>query len=128
MNDARVWILTLATVSFFAGIAGGMMISKQGMEQNSGPMADYGQRFVERFELDPQRARLLRRILHVYEQEVAQVEHEHLAAYRSAMEPDLNELGSRYGHLVRDKVLPASKRPLFDQLSVGLPFTRASTH
>ncbi len=126
MNDARSWILALALVSFFAGLAAGVMLSTQDAARR-GPLADYERQLLETFDLGPERARALRTILRAYEHEIARIEGEHLAAYRTAIEPDLDRLGIAYDTHIRDQVLPPSQRALFDDLSRGLPFTQSGT-
>lgn len=126
MNDTRLWVLILALVSFFAGVAGGVTFAT-GAAEERGPLADYERQLLATFDLTPERTRALRTVLRVYRREIDRIEREHLAAYRTAIEPDLAALGIVYNGHIRDQVLPRSERVLFDDLSRGSPFTQTGT-
>ena len=121
MKDVRAWILILAVVCFVAGAVAVRMVTERSLAigPERGAMAQYEAHLVDRFGLDPERERYLRGILQSYELEVQRIKDEHVAAYRSAIEPDLRRLGIEYNALIRDKVLPPSQREAFDRLAAG---------
>ncbi|MCP3919508.1 MAG: hypothetical protein GY711_28555 [bacterium] len=123
MNDLRLWILTLATVSFFAGVAGGVIVSQGSEPAEQAPFADFERRFAREFGISGKRLEHLRTILTNYQRQVKQVEERHLAATYRDMDDDLNRLGILYGHRIRDKVLSKpDQRVRYDELVAGLPF------
>lgn len=121
MNSVRLWITVLALVSFLAGSAAGKILTERSAARDAerGALADYEELLVARFELSPQRRRLLRVLLDHYDQEVTRIQNDHLSSYRSAIEPDLRRLGVEYNQYIRDKVLPPGERPAFDALARG---------
>ena len=116
MNDLRAWILILALVSFLAGGAAGFVIGRDGVAAPvvPGPFADYEARFSQTFELNDEQRGLFRDVLAHYQADIDAVRARQEARSASAMEPELRELGIRYRTLIRDRVLPDNKRPLFD--------------
>lgn len=121
MKDIRSWILILALVCFVAGGVAGRIVTERSLagDPGRGALSQYESLLVGEFELDPERSRYLHGILESYELEVERIKDEHVAAYRSAIEPDLRRLGIEYNTLIRDKVLPPSQRPEFDRLAAG---------
>lgn len=118
MSDPRPWILILALVSFLAGGSAGFVMGRSGAETSGdpGPFADYEARFSASFDLNDEQRRLFRAVLDHYQADLDAVRERHEARSASAMEPELRELGIRYRTLIRDRVLPDNKRPLFDAL------------
>lgn len=123
MNDARLWALLLTLVSGLAGVAGGMLLADQmrAPAVDTGPFGDYERLLVDEFDLDSVRSRHLSDLLRNYRRDIVEVEQRHLSTYRSALEPELARLGQRYHDLIRNHVLPANRRPRFDELAAGLP-------
>lgn len=121
MKDVRTWVLILALVCFVAGSVAGRIVTERSLstEPERGALTQYEALLVSEFDLDPDRSRHLHGILQSYEVEVERIKDEHVAAYRSAIEPDLRRLGIEYNALIRDKVLPPAQRPAFDRLAAG---------
>ena len=119
MNSVRVWIVVLMLVSFLAGTAAGKILTdrERAGEAERGALSDYESLFASEFELSDERKRLLRVLLQHYDQELLRVRNEHLAVYRSAIEPDLRRLGLEYNQYIRDKVLPPRERQRFAELA-----------
>lgn len=118
MNDPRPWILILALVSLLVGGAAGFALGRGGVEASGapGPFADDEARLSAAFELNDEQRVLFRKVLDHYQADLDAVRERHEARSASAMEPELRELGIRYRTLIRDRVLPDNKRPLFDAL------------
>ncbi len=123
MNDLRLWSLVLALVSGCAGLAGGLLLAErtQTPAAEAGSFGDYERLLVAEFELDERRSRALAELLRHYRRDIEEVERRHLATYRSALEPELTRLGQRYANLIRNHVLPESRRERYDELAAGLP-------
>lgn len=118
MSDPRAWIVILALVSFLAGGSAGFVMGRSGAEATGapGPFADDEARLSAAFDLNDEQRRLFRAVLDHYQADLDAVRERHEARSASAMEPELRELGIRYRTLIRDRVLPDNKRPLFDAL------------
>ncbi len=121
MKDLRVWLAILVLVSFLGGVSAGRMTSPRATELDRGPLADYEALLAARFELSAERRRYLRVILEEYQLEVQRLENEHLASWRSSMEPQLRRLGAEYNTYVRDRVLPPERRTEFDAQAQLVP-------
>ncbi len=123
MSDLRIWILTLATVTFFAGVATGVIVVQASEPVDEAPFADFERRFATEFGIEGKRLDHLRTILGNYQSEVNRVEAGHLAATYRDMEPELNRLGILYGQRIRDKVLyKPAQRARYDELVAGVSF------
>jgi hypothetical protein len=83
----------------------------------SGSLGDYERALVERFDLDPQRQRLLVGLLEHYNLEVEEIQNRHTALVRREMEPELRRAGLEYRTLLRDRLLPPAQRAEFDRLT-----------
>jgi hypothetical protein len=121
VNSIRLWIVVLGFLCFMAGTATGRILARsaEGSATEVGALRDSERLLASRFQLTPERARLLRGILEHYRREVESIKVNHTAAYRSAIEPELRSLGSKYNRYLRDQVLPPSERAKFDELSRG---------
>ena len=117
MNGVRFWIATLALTTFLAGLAGGVLIGLeiQPPPPDRGPFADYEALLVDEFDLEPRRAELLHEVMNEYHRRIENVKARNVAA----LEPDLVRLGLTFRGIVRDDVLPASKRDEFERLAQG---------
>ena len=82
MSDLRIWILTLAAVTFFAGVATGVIVVQASEPAEEAPFADFERRFADEFGIEGRRLDHLRTILANYQREVKRVEAGHLAAIR----------------------------------------------
>lgn len=118
VSDPRAWIVVLALVSFLAGGAAGFVVGKGEAPRAAEPwpFADYEARLSTTLDLNDDQRRLFRAVLEHYEADLDRVREHHEARSASAMEPELRDLGIRYRSLIRDRVLPENKRPLFDAL------------
>ena len=125
MNSLRLWAVILTLVAFIAGGATGWLLAAGGNRPlpARGPFSDYQQKLVETFQLSDARAQLLRVVLANYEKDIAEIKDRHMADITSGMEPELSEKGRYYGDLIHDKVLPENRRPEFEALSLGTPWT-----
>lgn len=121
MTNLRFWVLLLALTSFAIGLAGGtgIAVSLQRPAPDAGPFADYERKLVDTFDLSPERAHLLRVILANYDHEIEEIKDSHMAAYTSAMEPELLECGRKYRNLILNRVVPESQRPEIERLALG---------
>lgn len=121
MTNLRFWVLVLVFTSFAIGLASGAGVAMllQRPAPDAGPFADYERRLVERFQLPPERARLLRVILASYNQEIEEIKDRHMADYTSAMEPELMKKGREYRDLILNRVIPQSQRPELEQIALG---------
>ncbi len=118
-GSLRLWIVLLAATSFLAGTAGGVVL---GMELANDPpergsFADYETLLLSEFELSPDRARGLRRVLDQYQRQIENLKNRNAAA----LEPELARLGLTFRGVVRDTVLPADERQRFERLAAGFP-------
>ena len=122
MSRLRVWIGLLALVSFTAGIASGMMLSaRTAPPLRWGRLADYESMLLERFDLSGERARCLRVLLQAYEREVERTHSQRFAEYMALHGPDLSPKAQEYESLIREKVLPPSRRDEFARLCAPIP-------
>jgi uncharacterized membrane protein len=122
VRNLRFWVLVLVFTSFAIGLASGagvaMLVQKPAPD--AGPFADYERRLVERFQLPPERARLLRVVLASYNQEIEEIKDRHMADYTSAMEPELMKTGRQYRDLILNRVIPHSQRSELEQIALGV--------
>ena len=126
MNGLRAWIILLALMSFTAGVAGGMMLTARGTPPPRwGPLAEYEARLVECFDLSPERARYLRVLLQSYERELDRLGSRHrFTEYQATLQPEFEMKSREFEHLIRDKVLPPSRRAEYAELCAPIPFPR----
>lgn len=126
MRNLRFWVLVLVFTSFAVGLASGTGIATllQRRAPDAGPFADYERALVERFELSPERARLLRVVLASYNQEIEEIKDRHMADYTSAMEPELLQTGRKYRDLILNRVIPQSQRTQLEEIALGAVPTR----
>lgn len=113
----KIWILVLVLTTFLAGLAGGVLLGfKIGPESvERGPFADYEEHLRRRFDLSPERMRGLHAVLDQYQRQIENLKNRNAAV----LEPELARLGLTYRTLVRDTVLPPSRRAEFEALSAG---------
>ena len=127
MKYARLWIVTLAGVSFLAGVAAGMLgVHAGASDLDRGRFAAYGDRIIDEFDLSSERAGHLRVILRGFDSKIRKIERGHRAEYYAALESDLRPIGIEYNRYVRDKVLPPGQRANFDALARGPRFMAAA--
>lgn len=114
----RLWLLLLTAVAFLAGFGSGMYASERThrASQLDGAFGDYERAFVQEFNLDPERQRLLARLLDHYNSEAEAIRDRYAAENHMEMEPELARAGLEYRALLRDRLLPESERPKFDRL------------
>lgn len=125
MDSLRVWVVVLALVSFSAGGVGGQLLARQGAPAyaDTGHFSTYRNQFVERFDLSPERERLLGELLANYEKEYEDIRQRALERSMADMEPELVSLGNRYSGIIRNNVLPPSQRALFVDHALAQPWT-----
>ncbi|MFN0242667.1 MAG: hypothetical protein ACKVWV_07215 [Planctomycetota bacterium] len=123
MTNLRLWVLVLALVSFGVGLASGTWFAASLLRPtpDRGPFDDYEARLVAEFQLSPERAQLLHVVLANYHKEIEEIKDRHMAAYTSAMEPELAERGRYYRGLIQTRVLPQDQRAKFERLAQGIP-------
>lgn len=120
MSRIQLWTLLLAVTCFGAGLAAGRILSV-GDPPEDGVLAYDEALFIERFDLGPERQRHLRTILHNYQLQVDRIHDRHRSKYMTAIEDELAYEGNKYNDILRNRVLPASKRSEYEQLlSAGL--------
>lgn len=121
MSNLRFWVLLLALTSFAIGLAAGtgIAVGLQRPAPVAGPFADYERKLVGTLDLSPERARLLRVILASYDRAIEEIKDQHMAAYTSAMEPELVEKGRYYQDLILNRVVPESQRPELQRLALA---------
>ncbi|HIG11731.1 MAG: hypothetical protein ABGY71_13025 [bacterium] len=115
----RAWILILALVCFLAGLAAGLAGAEFHAERAPARSAfgAYELGLVERFDLDPERQRLLVGLVDHYNLEIEEIRNRHTAEFQREMEPELRRIGLEYRTLLRDRLLPPAKRAEFDRLT-----------
>jgi hypothetical protein len=125
VNNLRLWIAILALSAFGAGLAAGILVGPRlrPSTAEAGPFEHYQRRFAERFELSPERERLLAELLANYHREIQSLQEERLARSMSELEPELSELGLTYRERIRNSVLPPDRRPEYDRLAAGSDWT-----
>ena len=79
-------------------------------------MGDYERAFIDQFELDPERQRLLAGLLDHYNREIEEIRNRYAAENHREMEADLRRAGLEYRELLRQRLLPEQQRPKFDRL------------
>jgi len=119
VNDLRVWIGILALTAFAAGAGVGVWATARTFEAEtpSGPFADYEALLCQRFELPPERKKLLHSVLDAYRRDMDEIRGRGEAESMKAMEPELRERGRYYRNLIQDKVLPENQRADFERLA-----------
>ncbi|MBI5362164.1 MAG: hypothetical protein HZA53_03230 [Planctomycetes bacterium] len=119
MKDLRIWALILALTAFAAGIGVGVWAAARRFhpETADGPFSDYEAMLARRFDLAPERRRLLHSVLDAYRRDVEEIRGRSEAQSMSAMEPELTERGRYYRNLIQDKVLPETQRAEFERLA-----------
>ena len=120
MNRIQVWTILLALTCFGAGLAAGRILSV-GEPPEDGVFSDFEAMFIERFDLQPERQRHLRTILHDYQLKVDRIEDRHRSEYNATLVRNLAVAGNQYNDILRNRVLPASKRSEFTQLLLAGP-------
>lgn len=126
MTPLKGWILLLALISCLSGVAGGVLLGLRlaPAQESRRAFADYEDLLADRFELPPDRRRALRIILDYYQRELDALGARHQTP---EMQAELDALGARCTDWIRNKVLPEERRPLFDQLALGLESRPASS-
>jgi hypothetical protein len=117
VKSVRGWIALLATTSFLAGTASGVLLS-EGLREpppESGPFSTYRRMLVERFELDPERESLLADLLWHYHRRIEDLK------FETARE-ELARLGEEYRAEVR-RIIPPARQAEFDRLVTPAPPT-----
>jgi hypothetical protein len=117
VSSLRLWIGLFGLVCFLAGSASGILFGRtlEVREPVPGPFAEYQRLLVERFELAPERERLLRELLEAYQRDIDRVRERHTTKLLAQMEPELRPIGTTYRALIRDELIPAERRPEFDR-------------
>ena len=124
MKNTRLWIVTLAIMSFLAGTAAGVLGVRAGASEfDRGRFAAYGDWVITEFDLSRERAGHLRVILREFDSKISKIERGHRAEYYAALESELRPIGIEYNRYVRDKVLPPDQRGNFDALARGHRFS-----
>jgi hypothetical protein len=123
VNSLRLWIAILGLACFGAGTGFGFQLSLRmhPRQLEGGPFEDYQREFSAKFQLSPERSRLLGQLLTNYAAEIESLKQARLARSMSGMEGDLQSLGREYHDLIRNYVLPPGQRPDFDQLAAWSP-------
>jgi hypothetical protein len=117
VNDLRFWVCVLALVCFAVGISTGLLLSGGRARASRGPAApfdEYRVAFSRRFDLDRDRERLFSELLRNYALEIEAARTRLLSQNQPALDAELVEIGDRYRGLIRDQVLPPSRREEFD--------------
>ena len=119
MNSARAPPTVLASTSFLAGVAAGLLYAALQAEEPrpEGDFVGYQSRLVEQFNLGAERSELLGAVLSNYEQDLMRVQDQQTARSMETMEPELRELGKRYWALIREGVIPPNSRGEFDRFA-----------
>jgi hypothetical protein len=119
VNDLRLWIALLCLTCFAAGAGLGVFGTARALavEPPRGAFADYEELLSRRFELSPDRRRLLGQMLEAYERDVSEIKDRRSAELMSAIEPDLAKRGRYYRDLIQTKVLPENRRAEFARLA-----------
>lgn len=116
MSSERFWIVVLALTSFLVGLAAGFLVSlRRHPLVEPSPFAAYEARLVERFELDEERTRWLRRILASYDEDLEALKARHVRD----MEDEFVEVGLACRDRIRRWVIPEERRQEFDRLAAG---------
>lgn len=123
MSSPRLWVLILFAVAFLAGGGAGFVLAERarGEVATPTPFGEFERAFVQEFELDPERQRLLAGLLDHYNREAQAVGDRYAADFRASkegagMELELQSAGLEYRGLIRDQLLPDDQRPKFDRL------------
>lgn len=118
MSGLRLWLLLLTVVAFLAGFGTGLYTSERSHrdERLDSAFGPFERAFVQEFDLDPERQRLLAQLLDHYNRELEAIHSRYRPLNHMEMEPELARAGLEYRALLRDRLLPESKRPKFDRL------------
>ena len=79
-------------------------------------LGDYKRAFIERFDLDVERQRLLAGLLDHYNRDIQEIKDRYAAENHREMEADLRRAGLEYRELLRNRLLPEKQRSKFDRL------------
>lgn len=112
VKDLRFWSIVLAAAWFLVGLGVGVAVSER--SDTRSPLEDYADTLSARFDLAPNRRRVLLQLLDQYETEREEIRHRHLARTRDAMEPDLRALDARFESTIRNTILPPEQRERYD--------------
>ncbi len=125
MTSIRLWIALLALTSFFAGMAGGILLAKpRGGHLETSPFAAYEARLTESFGLDEARMRWLRLALEEYDSELEALKSRGVAS----LEDELVQAGRRCHERIRLYVVPEASREEFDRFAAGVPLPTDGLH
>jgi hypothetical protein len=118
VSSTRLWVLILTAVAFLAGTGMGLVMAERAQRQAQvrSTSGEFERAFVQRFQLDPERQRLLAGLLDHYNRETQAIQSRYAAEYHMKMEPELRAAGLEYRALLRDQLLPEEQRPKFDSL------------
>jgi hypothetical protein len=125
MSGVRFWIILAAAVSFLAGMAAGVLLTRSNEAEPTSGWTAYADRLAADFDLAPDRQSALRILLDEYATEVAHKRRAFEARMLNQIEPELRELAARYDSYIRDAVLPSSQRAAYDRLSRPLELVAA---
>jgi hypothetical protein len=124
MTGLKLWISVLALTSFASGIPAGIVIAQRMNPRATrpGPFQDYEALLNQKFELSPERRYALNQVMGLYARDVEAVRQRYLARAGSAMQKELEDVGLRYAERIRNDVLPADQRAVFDELARATPY------
>ena len=123
MSSERFWIAILAATAFLAGGAGGVLFGlRLDPREAPGPFAEYRQRLVSTYDLDPERAGRLRQILAAYDEEIEALKARHV----HELEPELVDAGETCRQRIRRFVIPSTRHADFDAHAAGVEPPAAS--
>ncbi|MCE9594028.1 MAG: hypothetical protein K8S98_07540 [Planctomycetes bacterium] len=119
MNRLHLWIGVLALTCFAVGLAAGLVIQRRLAPHPTRPgqFADYEHLLSETFDLSADRRRYLAQAMDAYARDIDAVRTRYLAKAGADMQRELEQVGLRYADLIRNDVLPASRRQAFDEVS-----------
>ena len=115
MTGHRAWILLLAAVTFLAGMAAGMLSTREEPEDHASGWIAYGDRLAREYDLSEERRAALRLFLDQYAADLNSLERRYSARILAEMAPELRDLSSRYEHYIRDRVLHPDRRDDYDR-------------
>ncbi len=111
MSSERLWIVLLALTSFFAGLAGGLLLSMHRFSaETTGTFSEYEKQLTEEFGLTPERTQRLHHILNAYDTDLEALKARHVRD----LEPQLVKLGETCRERIRRLVVPEESRADFD--------------
>jgi uncharacterized membrane protein len=115
MSGARLWIVLAAVVSFLAGTAAGVLLTRSDDAEPTSVWTAYADRLADDFHLTDERRGFLRILLDEYATALANKRRAYEELIQSQIEPDLRELAARYDGYIRDFVLSPGQQTEFDQ-------------